>query len=140
MGKALECGQSLEAQMTTPTDYPIPDSAAYIWSNGEKIVITFPGYRGLNDRRFNSTTLDPKDPASLFVLWSILRERCKATAEERKIASRATPTQYNIDEMIKAMKVKRIEPKKAYDNSISAEDFINSLGELDMSDLEEIAR
>ena len=53
-------------KMTTPTDYPLPEHAAYIWTNGEKIILTFPGYQGTEDRRFNSVHLDPKDPASLF--------------------------------------------------------------------------
>jgi len=122
--------------MANASDYPLPSNAAYIWTNGEFIFLTFPGYKGNEDRRFNTVQLRPeiettttkvcvcgrcenptevtikvKNPI-LEVLWDVLKNRSLASSDERKIGSKATPTQWNIDAVLKSMKVNRIEPKK----------------------------
>jgi hypothetical protein len=114
--------------MNTPTDYPLPTHAAYIWTNGEHIFMTFPGYRGAEDRRFNTVQLKPQIETNftckcgkehkirnnvLEVLWDVLKSRANSKeGKERFIGSRATPTQWNIDEVLKAMKVTKVtEPK-----------------------------
>jgi hypothetical protein len=114
--------------MTTPLDYPLPQHAAYIWTNGDKILLTFPGYEGVESRRFNTVTLDPKTPAeTIAVLWSVLRERANASRQDRRIASRAAPTQAQLDEMIKHMKVNRIEPKKDV-SDLDTDQILEELG------------
>jgi hypothetical protein len=113
--------------MNAPTDYPLPNHAAYIWTNGEKIIMTFPGYKGTDDRRFNSVQLDPKDPNSLFIIWDVLRRRANSHADERKIGTKATPTQWNIDEVLKQMKVTRVEPKRDVSEQ-STDDILSGIG------------
>jgi len=92
--------------MTTPLDYPLPQHAAYIWTNGEKIILTFPGYESSDNRRFNSVVLNPKDPQSMAILWDVLKHRANTELNERRnvISQKGCPTQAQLDEMIKAMK------------------------------------
>jgi hypothetical protein len=42
--------------------YPIPEHAATIWTDGKKIYLNFPGYRGTEDRNFHTVILEPHLP------------------------------------------------------------------------------
>ena len=126
--------------MSTP-DHPPPVHAAMIWTNGDKIFLTFPGHKGTEDRPFNTVTLDPPkklkcekcgkmhDPQSDYqVMFSILRERANAThAHQRTIGQKATPTQHQVDEWLRTMKPTRIEPKKDISN-VDTVDILKSIG------------
>jgi len=90
----------------SPLDYPLPKHAAYIWTNGDRIIVTFPGYEGHDSRRFNSVTLRPDDPAALKTLWAILQSRANASEGERKIGGAATPTRGMVEEMMKRYRAK----------------------------------
>ena len=129
--------------MNLPTEYPLPRYAAYVWTDNTKIILTFPGYKGLEDRRFNSVLLEPQvkqtcvckkcgtsnevvNP-SMEILWTVLKERANTTdAHQRVISSKATPTQYNIDEMYKTMKITRIEKKEDVSKK-SADEILSGL-------------
>lgn len=104
--------------------YPLPDHAAYIWTDGNRICLTFPGYKGTEDRNFNTVFLNPFEGVpckakhgddetcgekpkygSLEIIWSILVARANAkTEEDRKIGSKAAPVQYDLEKVQRYMK------------------------------------
>lgn len=120
--------------------YPLPDHAAYIWTDGNKIYLTFPGYKGNEDRNFNTVILDPfqgqpckrktgegetcgEKPkfGSLEVIWSILFARANAkTAEDRKIGSKAAPVQYDLEKIQRYMSGKG-PPKRSVEGMTTAD-------------------
>lgn len=91
--------------------YPIPSHAAHIWIAGDnKLTVAFPPLPG---HEKGHTTLLPCTEDGIKVLRSILAERAEGfTSGRATIGTKGSPTQYNLAEMIKAMKVTRIEPKK----------------------------
>ena len=126
---------------------PVPIHAATIWAEGGKIYLTFPGYKGNEDRNFNTVLLDPfqgqpckrKMPdgencgekpkyGSLEIIWSILVARANAkTAEDRKIGSKAAPVQYDLEKVQRYMSGKGSAAKKDISN-LSVDDMMKELG------------
>lgn len=146
--------------------YPLPDHAANIWTDGKKIYLTFPGYKGNEDRNFNTVVLEPHLPckckecgatecaaeresvvtvqgrkeikkspcngrfesSTIEVLWSILTARANAkTAEDRKIGSKATPVQYDLEKVQRYMKGSGKAAKKDI-SDFSVDDMMKELG------------
>ena len=141
---------------------PVPIHAATIWAEGGKIYLTFPGYKGTEDRNFNTVCFDPfageackqkvfhvvedndahfvrperepracdKKPkyGSLEVLWSILNARCTAPTEsDRKIGSRATPVQYDLEKVQRYMAGSGSAAKQDISH-LSVDDMMKELG------------
>lgn len=91
--------------------YPIPSYAAQVWLAGDnKLTVAFPPLPG---HEKGHTTLIPCTEDGIKVLRSVLAARAEGfSTGAAHIATKGSPTQYNLAEMIKAMKVTRIEPKK----------------------------
>lgn len=49
------------AKYGSPSDKTPPVHAASVWADGNKLYLTFPGYKGTEDRNFNSVAIDPFD-------------------------------------------------------------------------------
>lgn len=102
--------------------YPTPGYAAQVWLGPDnKLTVAFPPLPG---HEKGHTTLIPctEDGASL--LRQILAQRAKGYDDHSAtIGTKASPTQYNIEAMIKAMKVTRIEPKKDGSKVVSIEEI-----------------
>lgn len=104
------------------SQYPSPSYAAAIWvAQDGKFAVSFPPLPG---REKGHTVLIPCSEDGMKMLRSILNQRSEHYVDGTAlIGTKASPTQYNIAEMIRAMKVKKIEPKKDGSNIVSIEEI-----------------
>lgn len=90
--------------------YPIPSYAATVWLAGDKLAVSFPPLPGLDK---SHTIQVPCTEEGIKALATVLRDREHGfDTAQAKLGTKGSPTQYNLAEMIKAMKVTRIEPKR----------------------------
>ena len=102
--------------MVAPERYPPPSHAAMVWLTGDGLRVSLPPAR---DEKGHAILL-PTNPASWSILLDILRERHRASERDQRlsIGTRASPVQYDIEGMLRAMgqsapTIRRIEKVEA---------------------------
>lgn len=78
--------------------YPLPHYAVSVWLSGDKLMVAYPP-PPFSDK--GHTIVLPATPAGFAVLADNLKERQREGYH--KIGTKATPIQYNIDEIIRRM-------------------------------------
>lgn len=98
--------------------YPLPVHAAYVWLEGDRIMLGFPPSP---DRQQGHSTSIPATGDGFRVMVNILREREKAGTAALRLGEKSEPTQFKIDEILKAMKAKVTPAKTIAPEDISLE-------------------
>lgn len=80
------------------SEYPLPHYAVSVWLSGDKLMIAYPP---LPDHTKGHTIVLPATPAGFAILADSLKERQREGYQ--KIGTKATPIQYDIDEIIRRM-------------------------------------
>lgn len=86
------------------SDYPVPSHAAYIWAAGDKIMVGFPPRSG--DLHGHTVTY-PATERGIRLVLRTLAERSKRP--EAMLATRAEPTQDQMDQWLAALKRDHVE-------------------------------
>lgn len=80
------------------SEYPLPHYAVSVWLSGDKLMVAYPPLPG---NQKGHTVVLPNTPAGLAVLQESLQERQREGYQ--KIGTKATPVQYDIDEILRRM-------------------------------------
>ena len=131
--RGAELGDTVQAEpldaLPPGEPYPLPSHAASIWATGKGLMLGLPPIEGhthghtihLDLARLNIP--DGAEFAGWRVLLSILSERARAKPKARTIGTRAAPTQYNLDGMLKVLRtgtpVRRFDERGARVTSLS---------------------
>ena len=105
--------------------YPVPSYAAHIWVVGNEIHLALPPLEG---HKQSHTVVLPWNAKALDHLLHILRHR-ETQTRQQTVATPASPTQWDIEQVMKAMKKS---PNKKLEEAT-----VDDLAELDFS-IEEI--
>jgi hypothetical protein len=96
--------------------YPLPAGAAYIWTKGDTLVLSFPPVAGAT--KGHSVALYA-DEHGLKIALSILRER--ETAKSLRVGTRAAPVQYDLDAIGRHIATKGVRKHAG----VTVEDLLN---------------
>ena len=102
-------------------EYPLPRHAAYIWQAGDQIFLGLPPRMG---EQFGHTVRFPSTEKGIRLVLDTLTER--ARMPEALIASRAEPTQYQLDAMLDAMRKQKNEERAK--RKAEADELLKELG------------
>ncbi len=91
--------------------YPVPSYAAHIWVVGDEIHLALPPIEGL---RQGHTVVMPRNAKALDHLLNILRAR-ESQKRPRTLATKASPTQWDIEQWMKAAKKAKLEAASVAD-------------------------
>lgn len=87
--------------------YPVPSYAAHLWVVGDQIKLGLPP---LEQNQQSHTVSMPFTIAGMQALLMILRDRERQRVRQT-VGTKAAPTQYNVEEMLKLMKKAPKKPK-----------------------------
>lgn len=99
-----------------------PTSAARIWSVGDELKVEFPPLEG---NTTSNTVTFPCTPSGVQALIAVLRSREAAKPSDLTIGTKATPNQWNLEELIKQFSgnITKLGPKAAAKEDLTLEDL-----------------